>query len=61
MCGSDGNTYSSTCHLLQQAAGVNISYGERCNDVKCSGGQVILLLFTPTVPTLCTVLIYYSH
>ncbi len=39
-CGSDGKTYASLCELLQASPGVKVKYGGKCNDKKCSSGEV---------------------
>ena len=43
VCGSDGNSYSSICKLLQSAAGIRALYGNKCDAAQCSGGQVCWL------------------
>ena len=40
VCGSNGQSYNSTCHLLQYTAGVQVAHAGRCNDTRCSGGMV---------------------
>ena len=40
VCGDDGKTYASICHLLQTSAGVQVEHSGRCDRSECSGGQV---------------------
>ena len=35
VCGTDGNTYSSICQLLQETVNVNVHYAGRCNSSHC--------------------------
>ena len=40
ICGTDGNTYTSICHMLQGTVNVTILHAGRCNASRCKGGQV---------------------
>ena len=40
VCGDDGNTYASTCHLLQNTVNVTIVHAGKCNAPSCKGGPV---------------------
>ena len=42
VCATDGNTYRSVCHLLQNTVNVQVLHAGRCNDTKCRGGPVSL-------------------
>lgn len=42
VCGTDGNTYSSTCHMLQSGGDVQVLHAGRCNATQCAGGPVRL-------------------
>ena len=44
VCATDGNTYRSVCHLLQNTVNVQVLHAGRCNDTKCRGGPVSLAL-----------------
>lgn len=40
VCGDDGRTYSSLCHLLQTSSGVSVAHPGPCDDPECQGGEV---------------------
>ena len=40
ICGTDGNSYPSTCHMLQTSNDVQVLHAGRCNASRCKGGQV---------------------
>ena len=45
VCGDDGNSYRSTCHLLQNTVNVTIVHAGKCNALRCKGGPVSHCLF----------------
>ena len=49
VCGTDGNTYSSICQLLQETVNVNVHYAGRCNSSHCRGGPVSSIVYTVLV------------
>ena len=40
VCGDDGNTYASTCHMIQTTNNVQVLHAGRCNSSRCKGGPV---------------------
>lgn len=40
ICGSDGRTYQSLCHLIQTSNNVRVLYAGPCNTSECQTGQV---------------------
>lgn len=43
VCGTDGKTYPSVCHLLQNTVNEHVLHAGRCNASQCSGGRVSLI------------------
>lgn len=43
VCGTDGKTYPSVCHLLQNTVNEHVLHAGRCNASQCSGGPVRLI------------------
>ena len=40
VCGSDNETYSSLCQLVQTTTNVHVVHTGPCEDPECQGGQV---------------------
>ena len=40
VCGSDNETYSSLCQLIQTTTTVSVAHSGPCEDPKCQGGEV---------------------
>ena len=40
VCGTDGRTYPSVCHLLQNTINEHVLHAGRCNANQCRGGPV---------------------
>ncbi len=40
ICGSDGETYRSLCHLLQTTNNVRVAHAGSCTSAECQGGEV---------------------
>ena len=40
LCGTNGVTYSSLCHLLQDTGNEGVAYVGACGSEECNGGQV---------------------
>ncbi|XP_003384196.1 PREDICTED: uncharacterized protein LOC100633842 [Amphimedon queenslandica] len=40
ICGTDGNTYASICHMLQTSNDVQVLHAGHCNASRCKGGSV---------------------
>ena len=40
VCGTDGVTYRSICHLIQTTTGIQVLYAGECNATDCNQGQV---------------------
>ena len=40
ICGTDGNTYSSICHMVQTSNDVQVLHAGHCNASRCKGGRV---------------------
>ena len=51
VCGTDGNTYSSICQLLQQTVNVNVHYAGQCDSSHCRGGPVSSIVYILVVIT----------
>ena len=41
VCGSDGVTYQSLCHLLQTSTNVRVLYAGPCDTPDCQTGEVV--------------------
>ncbi len=40
ICGSDGQTYQSLCHLIQATSNVVVLHDGPCNNPECQNGKV---------------------
>ncbi len=40
VCGTDGQTYDSICHLIQTSINVQVLFAGDCNDTECDQGEV---------------------
>jgi hypothetical protein len=40
ICGTNGVTYPSLCHLIQDTANEGVAYAGACDSDECSGGSV---------------------
>lgn len=40
VCGTDGVTYRSICHLIQTTSNIQVLYAGHCNAADCNQGQV---------------------